>query len=364
MTARKSERDEVDAFISWISTSDPIRDRGVRGWSDGREAGAMFRSIVDGDRSSGRGMAALAWSGARRRRPMILALAVLILGGGVAGAEVLLGGPAPGDVKQDLGDLDRGIPADLRYAPDVEGARLVAHAPEADLYAATMPDGGHCTEIALAGAGSAGAVCTPASTLRALPIEVTVPFVDPLTMASPIVVGGRVNALGAAALHVEFEDGSLRSIPLGTDGFFVFAVTADDLTQAHRHGMMIVASDADGLQVATAQVPRTDFSDPLEQDAKQPIFVSTISVQDDLTQVLGIEGSVNVSGAASLELRYPDGTIVDIPLGADGHYRFDLPPRRMGDLFEEPGVLVARDASGKELADAPVAAVAFWRGTR
>jgi hypothetical protein len=361
---RNGERDEVDAFISWISASDPLRDSGVRGWSDGQEAGAMFRSIVDGDRSSGREVAALVRPGPRRRRPVILVLAVLIAGGGVAGADVLLGGPAPEDVKQDLRDLDRGIPADLRYAPDVEDAHLVAQTAGIKLYAATMTDGGYCSEIALPGRGPAGAVCTPGATLETLPIEVTVPSVDPLTTASPIVVGGRVNAPGEAALLVEFEDGSLQSIPLGVDGFFVFAVTADHLAQAHRHGMTIVASNADGGEVATAQIPPTDFSDASEQDAKQPIFVSTISMQDDLTQVLGIEGSVNVRGAESLELRYPDGTVVDIPLTADGHYRFDLPARRTRDLFEQPGVLVARDASGKELATAPVAAVAYWRGTR
>jgi hypothetical protein len=364
MTARTNERDDVDAFISWIGTSDPIRGSSVRGWSEGEEAVAMVRSIVAGDRSSRPGIPEHAVFRRRRRRPVILAFAVLIVGGSAAGADLLLGGPAPTDVKQDLADVDRGIPADLRYDPDVEGAHLVAQVSGAELYVATLTDGGYCTEIVTLGIGPAGAVCTPGATLEAQPIGVSIPFVEPLTEASPIVVGGRVNALGAEALRVEFEDGSLQIIPLGTDGFFVFAVTADHLEQAHRHGMTIVAADADGLQVATAHVPPTDFSDPVEQDAKQPIFVSTISVQNDLTQVLGIEGSVNVEDAASLEIRYPDGTIVDIDLSADGHYRYDLPAFRTGDLYPEPGTLVARDAAGEELAGVRVAAVAYWRGAR
>lgn len=363
MTNRNIRREEVDAFISWMSTSDPIRDSSVHGWSEGEEAAAMLRSIVDGDRSSSRDIAEPEHSRPLRRRPLILAFAALIVGGGVAGADLLLGGPAPDEVKQDLAAVDRGIPPDLRYDPDVEDADLVARASGSELYVATMTDGGYCMEIVLPSTGPAGAVCTPGASLEARPIQVTIPFVDPLTKTSPIVVGGRVSAL-AAKLRVEFENGSFQPIPLGADGSFLFAVTADHLAQVHRHGMTIVAGDASGAQVATTQIPPTDFSDPVEQDAKQPIYVSTISVQDDLTQVLGIEGSVNVSGATSLELQYPDGMIVDIPLTAAGAYRFDLPASRTGDLFEQPGMLVARDAAGKELAVARVAAVAFWRAAR
>ena len=341
-----------------------IRDRSVSGWSEGQEAAAMLQSIVDGDRRSTIGIAEHVPSKPRRRRPMIFALAALIAGGGAAGADLLLGGPAPANVKRDLADVDRGIPADLRYDPDVEEAHLVALSSGAELYVATLRDGGYCTEIVMPGTGPAGAVCTPGASVQAQPITVTIPFVDPLTKASPIVLGGRINVVGAARLHVEFEDGSVQPIPLGTGGFFMGAVTADHLAQAHRHGMTIMAADADGVQVAIAHIPPTDFSDPVEQDAKQPIFVSTISVQNDLTLVLGIEGNVNVEGAVSLELRYPDGAIVDIPLTGGGHYRYDLPASRTGDLFEQPGMLVARDASGEELAVARVAAVAFWRAAQ
>jgi hypothetical protein len=361
MSIRSSERGEADPFIAWIRTSDPLREAGVAGWSRGPEATAMFRSIVEGDRSSSPSFVERALIRPRRKRPVILALAVLLIGGGVAGANLLLGGPAPESVKQDLADVDRGLPADLRYDPNVEEAHLAAQADGAELYVATLKDGGYCTEIVTPDEGPRGAVCTPAASAGAQPIELSVPFSDPLTEASPIVAGGRVNASRAASLRAEFDDGSLQAVPIGIDGFFVFAVRPDHLAQAHRHGITLIAAGADGQQVASEQVPPTDFTDPEEQDAKQPIFVSTISMQDDLTKVLGVEGSVNVRGAASLELRYPDGTTVDIPLQADGRYRYDLPARRTGDLFERPGALIARDASGKELARAPVAAVAFWR---
>jgi len=75
-----------------------------------------------------------------------------------------------------------------------------------------------------------------------------------------------------------------------------------------------------------------------------------------------VEGSVNVQGAATLTFTYPDGTSIDVPLNPDGSYRFDIPEGRQGDLYRSPGTLVARDADGKVLAHAPVAAVAYWRG--
>jgi hypothetical protein len=297
-----------------------------------------------------------------RRRPVILAVALLVTGAGVATASGLLGGPAPSQVKKDLAGVDQGMPADLRYNPDVENARLVAQADGARLYYASLADGGYCSEIVTPTSGPAGAICVPDGSADQEPlIHVTVPFDDPLTTSSPFVVGGRVNVSGATSLRAVFGDGTTQPIPLGDDGFFVFAVATGQLTEAHLRGVTLVAADGAGTEIASVDVPPTDFSDPEQQDAKQPIFVSTISTESDLTKVLGVEGSVNIQGAVSLELRYPDGTTVAIPLAADGSYRYDIPERRTGELFDEPGWMIARDASGNELARAPVAAVASWR---
>jgi hypothetical protein len=188
-----------------------------------------------------------------------------------------------------------------------------------------------------------------------------VPFIDPVTTSSPFVVGGRVNASGATSLAAVFTDGASRPVPLGDAGFYVFAVTPDHLADAHRRGLSLVATDAEGVVVATAEVPPTDFRDPEALDAKQPIFVSTISTHTDFAKVLGVEGSVNVPGATSLELHYPDGTAVEIPLRPDGSYRYDLPSARRDDLYDRPGELVVLDADGSRLAATPVAAVAYWR---
>jgi hypothetical protein len=351
-------RRDLERLVSLVAGCDPV---GVTGeeWSQSGEADAMFQRIVAGSR----GVAVTAAGTTPRRRgkgPAVLAVAMLIAGAGVAAASQFLGGPAPSQVKEDLAAVDQGMPSDLRYNPDVRGARLVAQADGTSLYYASLASGGYCSEMVVP-TGPAGAICVPGQSMGQEPIHVTVPFTDPLTTSSPFVVGGRVNVSGVTSLQAIFADGTKQSITLGNNGFFVFAVAGQELADAHLHGVRLAATNLAGSEMASVAIPPTDLGNPSKQDAMQPIFVSTISTQDDLTKVLGVEGRVNVPGAASLELRYPDGTMVAIPIRSDGHYRYDLPERRTGDLFEKSGWLIARDASGDELARTPVAAVAYWR---
>jgi hypothetical protein len=343
--------------LEWVRTADPLTDRPAVRWSETDAADRLLHQILADDRPI------QSRPGQRRDqfvRPLLVAAALLVIGAGAAGANLLWGSPAPAAVRHDLGAVDQGMPADLRLNPDVRNARLVAESDGAQLFAADLPDGGYCAEIVTPDMRAAGAVCTSAQTLSLHPIGVTVPFVDPITIDSPFVVGGRVNVPGTASLDAVFRDGTRDPVILGDDGFYVFAVSSAHLADAHRHGLSLVASDEAGAQIASAKVPATDFTNPEDQDAKQPIFVSTISTESDFTKVLGIEGSVNVRGAVTLELHYPDGSVVDIPLRANGSYRYDLPTGRQDDLFAQPGRLVARDADGNELASTPVAAVAYY----
>jgi hypothetical protein len=354
-------RRDTQQLISLIARCDPL-DRPTMGWSRTSEADAMVRRIAAGELTAPRDTVRDTSTRRRNRRPAIMVAALLIAGAGVAAAAQILGGPAPSQVKEDLASVDQGMPPDLRYNPDVQSARLVAQADGASLYYANLADGGYCSEIVTPISGPAGAICVAGANLEQEPlIHVTVPFDDPLTLSSPFVVGGRVNVGGATSLEATFADGSTQSITLGDDGFFVFAVATAQLAEANQQGLRLVANDATGTEIASVDVPPTDFSNPAKQDARQPIFVSTISTQSDFTKVLGVEGSVNIPGAVTLELRYPDGHTVDIPLAADGHYHYDVPEQRTGDLFDTPGWLIARDASGNELARTAVAAVAYWR---
>jgi len=76
--------------------------------------------------------------------------------------------------------------------------------------------------------------------------------------------------------------------------------------------------------------------------------------------VLSFSGTVQVKGAASVRLVYPDSTHTDAPIGAGGSYKIALPVDRQGALARTPGRLVALDADGTELASRTVAAVSFW----
>ena len=85
----------------------------------------------------------------------------------------LVGDAAPPAVQASLGGVDEGMPPDLRLNPDVANARSVAVDGDAVLYAADLPGGGVCTEIATAGKPN-GAVCRT-STQPPAPIDATIP---------------------------------------------------------------------------------------------------------------------------------------------------------------------------------------------
>ncbi len=356
MTMTRSDLDAV------VRAADPASATDVDAWSCSSRPEEIYRSVVKDDPAVA---AAPISSGhpqrPRSRRVLAVAAALVLLTAGTATAAALLfGEPAPEKVKKDLRGVDAGYPADLRLNPDVEGAVSVASTGTSTLYYARLKDGGHCTELVIA-QKPAGAVCTPGGQVEYQPIEVTVPFTGPVTDASPVTVAGRVNAGGVTALQIRYADGSTDAVPFGDDRFFVFDVPAEHLASTHQDDFTLVATDSSGNTVVATTVPAVKQDDVEAQDRLQPIFVSTISGGSDLTKVLGVEGSVNVEGAASLELRYPDGATVEIPLNPDGTYRFDLPAERQGDLFPKPGLLTARNANGKVLATSPVAAVAYWR---
>jgi hypothetical protein len=295
----------------------------------------------------------------RALRIVAIAAALVVAAALGATAGQLVGSPAPESVKQDLAGIDQGMPDDLRSNPDVESAVLAAYSENAQLYYAALSEGGYCFEIVTATDGGRGAVCTQAAAARSQSIEITMPFTDPVTPRSPIEVGGRVN-VAATSLEARFADGRTAPIPLGANGFYLYEVPGAQVKSAHIDGFDLIAYDGAGTSVATATAPPTDFRDPAAVDRQMPIFVSTISTHEYFTKVLGIEGSVNVDGARRLELRYPDGTTVRIPIRSDRTYHYDLPVGRVDDLASTPGELIAYDVHGAVLARTPVASVAYW----
>jgi hypothetical protein len=348
--------------LEMVKRANPVDQHAVDAWTE-TDAAARIRSQIENEAlRAGRPWNDAAPQGRRISRSIRaagLAAALLLVGGGIAGATaVLLGRPAPEGVKKDLRGLDAGLPTDIRLNPDVENARSVAATQTTTLYYAELRNGGYCTEI-VTGSGPRGANCITSTQIPNLPIEVSVPTSEPQSSSTPVSIGGRVNVDGAVTLAIVYADGSADPIQFGEDHFFVFDVPGSRLSTVHADGFELIGRDGSGSVVARGSVP-ADF-DQVESDDHQPIFVSTISDGADLTKVLGVEGTVNVDGAVSLELVYPDGSRVDLPLRSDGSYRYDLPADRVGDLYQVPGELIARDAAGNVLARARVAAVAYWR---
>jgi hypothetical protein len=301
----------------------------------------------------------------RRRRLARTAAAAsagaLVLAGAGLGAAALLGWPAPVHVKNEIAAVDRGLPADLRLNPDVEHAQAVASTETATLYAASLHDGGSCTEIVTAGDRGRGATCTTGAELASRALDVTLPTDVGDGPESSVVIGGRINAAAGASLEARYSDGSSEEIPLGEDRYFLFEVPAEHRASVRASGVELVARDGDGSVVGRTSIP-ADWDDPPVPDEKAPLYVSTRSDESDFTKVYGLEGHVGAAGAATLELDYGDeSTPISIPISADGSYAYTLPADRTDD-FMQPRTLVARDAAGQVVASAPVAAVAYWRG--
>lgn len=286
-----------------------------------------------------------------------LAGATIIIAAGAAfGAGELFGKPAPQPVKRDIAHVDAGLPADLRLNPDVAFARSVAGIRGATLYYASLKDGGYCTELVMRGSGR-GAICTTATATASLPIEVTLPYPEPAKIAGSFVVYGRVNRTPAASLRVTYGDGSDQMVPLGDERFFVFKVPESKLNAAHS-AMILTALKQNGDAVAHHDLTKVLNEGPAEP---APIELSTHTEHGNMARISGFDGRVTADGAASLRLVYPDGEWVRVPISSGARFDFRLPPGRFDD-FTQPGELLARDARGKVVAHAWVAAPSYWMG--
>jgi hypothetical protein len=123
--------------------------------------------------------------------------------------------------------------------------------------------------------------------------------------------------------------------------------------------MKLIVRDSDGTVRAQTSIP-ADWDGPAVSDKTRPLFVSTRSDSSDFTKVYGIEGHVGAPGAVSLELQYLDGAKATIPI-ENGGYFYTVPSSRVDD-FMRPQGMVALDRDGNVVAQAPVAAVAYWAG--
>jgi hypothetical protein len=292
---------------------------------------------------------------ARAGRLTLLAGAGAGLLTGGAFASGLLGGDAPPAVERDLAAVDAGLPADLRLNPDVVNAHAVASTGASTVYYAALAGGGYCAELVTEGAHRRGAVCTTAAGDG--PIGVTIPFTDPVKPTSPVTVSGHVADPDATRIELRYPDGATDSVALGLSGFYVRDVPAEHLAAVHEHGLLLVARDASGAEVASTVVP-TDGVTPTPPGGDRAPFEVTTRVGDgDLTTVLAVEGRVP-AGAASVELVLDGGARHQAAVHGD---RFSLPlaPEER-TAMRRPATLTARAEDGRALARQVVAAPSFW----
>lgn len=295
----------------------------------------------------------------RGRRRLVIAAATLTVAVASGATAALLG--APENVRRDIAGVDQGLPPEIRLNPDAEHARAVVSTGNATLYAADLAGGGYCIDIVNSAGVGRGVTCLTAADVAAQAIEVMLPLPTSTGdhAGGRLIVGGRVNVNGAATIRVRSSDsGELGTTNPSTDGYFLFESSNDSFGSAFGE-IQIGAETRAGTVLATATVP-ADWDDPPVPDSEQALYVSTLSDQSDFTIVRGIEGVVGDPGAVALELRYDDGTRVEIPLSSQRTYRYDIPAERQ-QSFMSVQTLVALDASGTVVAERPVAAVAYWR---
>jgi hypothetical protein len=300
-----------------------------------------------------------------RGRLVPLAAAVLLASAATAGVAVangLLGGPAPHPVQEHLAELERGMPTDLRYDPDLAHARAVAASGAAVLYLADLADGGYCMEIASESDRPRGASCTPAARRAGLPLDVLAPIPD--GDGDALVLGGRANSDSIQTVEVRYADGVVAPVDLGLDRAWILTVPAAERASVLISGVVVAGLDRAGATVTAVPVPPLHDDDPdgTAHDADRPLVLGTVSDGSNLSRVVGIQGRVNLAGPVRLEVRFPDGSRLAVPVATDGAFRLTFSPDRQDDFARRPGSLVVlRDDA--VLASTPIYSVAAWRAT-
>jgi hypothetical protein len=311
------------------------------------------------------GVARLIAERTRRRRNArmlgLTAVALVCLSGLALAAATYVGSPAPESVQSDIAAVDAGMPAGLRLDPDVHNARSVAGTGASTLWVADLADGGRCLELTTTYYPNVRAPgCSTGTALDLSPIAATLPNDETADPSAPVVIAGHVEPASAAALSLELSDGRSIPVPFGTQRFYVIDLTGADAADVRAHGVALVAANRAGAEVARVTVPPDWDASAADVEAATTSDLTTRSDSSDFTKVLGIDGVLLDPKPASLALVYDADTTVNIALGADGSFHYDVPQNRQGD-FMTPRRLIGRDAQGRIVVDRQVAAVAFWR---
>lgn len=179
-----------------------------------------------------------------------LAAAAILAGGAYAAAtDWLRGSPAPPSVRADFGTYT----PQLGFHPDPGKAVLVAQNGADQLYATTDAEGTYCvvasTPWKRPQTNPDGGTCVLERMARQ-------PIVAGLVAGAEnvVVLAGRVSVQNATAVRLALPDGSLRTIPLGTSGFFLTSIDGRPC-QNKNWSPRFEALSKDGTPVAASTIP-------------------------------------------------------------------------------------------------------------
>lgn len=179
---------------------------------------------------------------------VVATTAVLAAGAYAAASDWLVGGPAPPSVRADFGTYT----PQLGFHPDPGNAVLVAQEGDDQLYATTDREGTYClvasTPWKRPQTGPDGGLCILEQTADK-------PIVAGLVAASANeqVLAGRVSVEGAVSVRFPLPDGLLRTVPLGTSGFFLTSIEGNPC-EIKNWSPQIEALSEDGTPVAASTI--------------------------------------------------------------------------------------------------------------
>ncbi|HEY7421052.1 MAG TPA: hypothetical protein VH541_03500 [Gaiellaceae bacterium] len=179
---------------------------------------------------------------------VLVATAALAAGAYAAATDWLTGSPAPPSVRADFGSYT----PQLGFHPDPGNAVLVAQEGNDQLYATTNAEGSYCivasTPWKRPQTSPDGGTCIPK---RWSDEPIVAGFVAGSATAQ--VLAGRISVKGATSVRLSLPDGSMRTVPLGTSGFFLTSVGGKPC-QSKEWSPQIEALARDGTAVAASTI--------------------------------------------------------------------------------------------------------------
>ena len=179
---------------------------------------------------------------------VVATTAVLAAGAYAAATDWLVGSPAPPSVRADFGTYT----PQLGFHPDPGNAVLVAQEGDDQLYATTDREGTYCL---VASTPWKRPQTSPDGGLCILEQAADKPIVAGLVAASADeqVLAGRVSVKEAVSVRFPLPDGSLRTVPLGTSGFFLTSIEGKPC-ESKDWSPQIEALSAEGTPVAASTI--------------------------------------------------------------------------------------------------------------